>query len=360
MMRAASEPRRILITGGAGFIGSCLARHLIHESADQVLVFDKLSYAATLASLETIQHNPRFRFMRGDICDPAAVTAAFSNFDPDIVVHLAAETHVDRSIDGPATFVETNVRGTLVLLEHALAHWKALTAPRAESFRFHHVSTDEVFGSLGSTGFFHETTSYDPRSPYSASKAASDHLVRAWFHTYGLPIVLTNCSNNYGPCQFPEKFIPLTIVNALGRKPLPVYGNGTNIRDWLHVEDHVRALRLVYERAQPGSTYLVGGRSERTNLDVAHSVCKALDALDPREDGQPYAGQIAFVTDRPGHDFRYAIDCSKIETELGWKPQKDFDSGIEATVRWYLDNNPWWQPLLTSSDAVRRRGLGTP
>lgn len=349
--------RRVFVTGGAGFIGSCLARHLIAESDYDVLVYDKLTYAATLTSLDPIAKNPRFKFIQGDICDKDMVSKAITVFDPDLIVHLAAESHVDRSIEGPQAFIETNVVGTLVMLQAALTHWTSLPRERSEHFRFHHVSTDEVFGSLGDTGYFNEETAYDPRSPYSASKAGSDHLVRAWHHTYGLPITVTNCSNNYGPYHFPEKLIPLVILRALHGEELPVYGRGENIRDWLYVEDHVRAVRLVFEKGISGSTYTVGGKSERKNIDVVNLICSILDQIKPRADGKSYAEKIRFVTDRPGHDHRYAIDGSKIEHELGWAPLVSFEQGLEATIRWYLANEAWWRPLLERGQATVRRGL---
>jgi dTDP-glucose 4,6-dehydratase len=351
---------RILVTGGAGFIGSALVRHLISETEYEVLNLDKLTYAGNLSSLEPIARHPRYRFVRADICVENDVEAAVETFDPDIIVHLAAETHVDRSIDRPATFVETNVLGTFRLLTAAARQFSRLPAERQNRFRFHHVSTDEVFGSLGPDGLFSESTPYDPRSPYSASKAGSDHLVRAWGHTFGLPVLITNCSNNYGPYQFPEKLIPLMIVKALAGEKLPVYGQGANIRDWLFVEDHIRALRRVFEAGIPGQTYNVGGSSERTNLQVVHSLVGVLDKLRPRADRLSYADQIAFVPDRPGHDLRYAIDASKIQRELGWHPVETFETGLTRTARWYLDNEAWWRPLIDEGQAARRRGLIEP
>ncbi|MCK3780805.1 dTDP-glucose 4,6-dehydratase [Ensifer sesbaniae] len=349
---------RILVTGGAGFIGSALVRHLIQNTEHEVLNFDKLTYAGTLTSLSPIASSPRYRFKQGDICDERAVIAAIEDFQPDVITHLAAESHVDRSIDGPGAFIQTNIVGTYTMLAAALDYWRKLPAERGQAFRFHHISTDEVFGSLGETGYFTETTPYDPRSPYSASKAGSDHLVSAWGHTFGLPVLITNCSNNYGPYHFPEKLIPLMIVKALAGEPLPVYGNGTNIRDWLYVEDHVRALQCVFEKGVPGQTYNVGGNSERRNIDVVKTVCDILDRLQPREDGQSYLGQISYVADRPGHDQRYAIDASKIGSELGWNPSESFESGIEKTVAWYLSNREWWAEILDRTQAAKRRGLG--
>lgn len=349
---------RVLVTGGAGFIGSALVRHLIANSDHEVLNFDKLTYAGTLTSLATVSSSPKYRFKQGDICDERAVAAAIEDFQPDIITHLAAESHVDRSIDGPGAFIQTNVVGTYTLLAKTLEYWRRLDGDRRKSFRFHHISTDEVFGSLGETGYFTEATPYDPRSPYSASKAGSDHLVSAWGHTFGLPVLITNCSNNYGPYHFPEKLIPLMIVKALAGEPLPVYGNGANIRDWLFVEDHVRALERVFESGVPGQTYNVGGNCERRNIDVVQTVCDILDRIHPRDDGRAYSMQITFVDDRPGHDQRYAIDAGKISDELGWTPKETFESGIEKTVMWYLGNRDWWETILSGAEAVKRRGLG--
>jgi dTDP-glucose 4,6-dehydratase len=352
----ASHPSRILVTGGAGFIGSALVRSLVEGGRYDVLNFDKVTYAGNLASLRTVEHRQNYRFTRSDICDSAAVRRALHEFQPDVVTHLAAESHVDRSIDGPAAFIQTNVVGTFVMLSEVLDYWRGLKEPRKSAFRFHHISTDEVFGSLGPTGAFDETTAYSPRSPYSASKASSDHLVRAWSHTYGLPVLVTNCSNNYGPYHFPEKLIPLMIIKALAGEPLPVYGAGDNVRDWLYVEDHVRALTAVFERGTPGDTYLIGGRAERTNLEVVQTICARLDILSPRTDGRSYADQITFVADRPGHDHRYAIDASKLQRELGWGPTVSFEDGIDHTVRWYLDNESWWRPILSGTYAGQRLG----
>ena len=347
----------ILVTGGAGFIGSALVRHLVGESAYRVVNLDKLTYAGSPTCVESVAGDPRYRFVEADICDAAALERVFAEHDPDIVVHLAAESHVDRSIDGPDAFIETNVVGTYRMLRSATAHWKRLDPARQERFRFHHVSTDEVFGSLGPDGFFLEDTAYDPRSPYSASKAGSDHLVRAWFHTYGLPTLVTNCSNNYGPYHFPEKLIPLMIVKALAGEPLPVYGRGENVRDWLFVEDHVRAIRRVFEAGTPGETYNVGGNAERTNLDVVRSICGLLDELRPRPEGRPHAESIAFVADRPGHDLRYAIDATKLKTELGWEPRETFETGLRRTVEWYLANEPWWRAIQAKGYGGERLGL---
>ena len=348
---------RILVTGGAGFIGSALTRRLITQSDHTVLVLDKLTYAGSLTCLEPVSADPRFSFVHGDICDAALVGQTLAAFDPDVIVHLAAESHVDRSIDGPGAFIQTNLVGTFTLLQGALAHWRGLDPERAGRFRFHHVSTDEVYGSLGETGLFREDTAYDPRSPYSASKAGSDHLVSAWGHTYGLPVVITNCSNNYGPYHFPEKLIPLVIIKALAGAPLPVYGRGENIRDWLYVEDHARALQAVFEGGRPGQTYNVGGRSERRNIEVVQAICAGLDRMRPRADGRPYAEQITFVADRPGHDQRYAIDAAKIEAELGWRPLETFESGLEKTIAWYLDHEPWWRAIQDGAYGGQRLGL---
>jgi len=351
------KPLRILVTGGAGFIGSALVRHLVRDTPHEVLNLDKLTYAGNLASLEPIANAPRYRFVRADICDAGAVAKAIADYRPDVITHLAAESHVDRSIDGPADFIQTNVVGTFTMLSAALDHWRTLDDAAKAAFRFHHISTDEVFGSLGDEGFFTEETPYDPHSPYSASKASSDHLVRAWHDTYGLPVLITNCSNNYGPYHFPEKLIPLMIIKALAGDALPVYGQGLNVRDWLFVEDHARALTRVFERGVPGQSYIIGGRAERKNIEVVTRICETLDAIRPRGDGRSYKDQLTYVADRPGHDHRYAIDPGKIERELGWTAQESFDSGIERTIRWYLDNEEWWRPLVEEKGAIKRVGL---
>ncbi|WP_347302378.1 dTDP-glucose 4,6-dehydratase [Croceibacterium sp. TMG7-5b_MA50] len=342
---------RVIVTGGAGFIGSALVRHLVVDKGHDVLTIDALTYAGCEASLKAVAGSNRHRFLHADIRDRAAMDAAMADFRPDRIMHLAAESHVDRSITGAADFIETNVVGTFTLLEAARQYWNTLPAEQKAAFRFLHVSTDEVYGSLGDSGLFHETTPYDPSSPYSASKAASDHLAKAWERTYGLPVVVSNCSNNYGPYHFPEKLIPLTILNALEGRPLPVYGKGENVRDWLFVEDHARALDLIIERGQVGETYNVGGRNERRNIDVVRRICAVLDELLPA--GRSREELIEFVTDRPGHDARYAIDATKLEDELGWRAQEDFDSGIAKTVRWYLDNEWWWRPLREQYDGQR-------
>lgn len=348
---------RILVTGGAGFIGSALVRSLINGSDHEVLVFDKLTYAGTLSSLAAVAGSERYRFAQADICDARAVSDALSAFQPQVVAHLAAESHVDRSIDGPAAFIQTNLVGTFTLLDQALQYWRGLPDAEQARFRFHHVSTDEVFGSLGDEGAFSEGTPYDPRSPYSASKAGSDHLVRAWGHTYGLPILVTNCSNNYGPYHFPEKLIPLTIIRALAGQTLPVYGDGLNVRDWLFVDDHARALQIVLERGRPGETYAIGGGAERRNIEVVTAICATLDRACPQSDGRSYAEQIVHVADRPGHDRRYAMNASKIEAELGWRPAVTFEAGIEMTVSWYLENGDWWRSILDRDNATERRGV---
>jgi len=400
--------KKVLVTGGAGFIGSAVCRYLVKEKGVSVLNVDKLTYAGNTESLKEIEGSPLYRFEQADICDRQRISELFSDFKPDAVMHLAAESHVDRSIDGPAAFIETNIVGTYNMLACALEYWRFLQrsedsdqrteapsnqqrstinhqSPKAADFRFHHISTDEVYGSLGPDGLFTEETSYDPRSPYSASKASSDHLVSAWHHTYGLPTVITNCSNNYGPYHFPEKLIPLVILNALDQKPLPIYGKGDNIRDWLYVEDHARALVLAVEKGVPGRTYNIGGRNERTNLEVVETICDILDELRPlggSVKGQvlgvkevvpnlkteniklktagdtiaSYRDLITFVADRPGHDQRYAIDAARIETELGWQAQENFETGLRKTVQWYLDNEWWWGPLRAQRYAGERLG----
>ena len=347
---------RIFVTGGAGFIGSALVRHLIENTDHEVLNFDKLTYAGTLTTVERVADSNRYRFVQGDICDAEAVRAAIAEFKPEVITHLAAESHVDRSIDGPGAFVQTNVVGTYTMLAEARAYWLGLDEQAKAAFRFHHISTDEVYGTLGDTGLFTEETPYDPRSPYSASKAGSDHLVSAWGHTFGLPVLITNCSNNYGPYHFPEKLIPLMIAKALDGEALPVYGKGDQVRDWLYVEDHVRALQAVFERGAPGRTYNVGGHNERQNIEVVHTVCAILDELKPRADGKSYAEQLTSVADRPGHDKRYAIDAGRIGDELGWTPAETFETGIRKTVEWYLANEAWWRPLVAAK-ASERRGV---
>lgn len=348
---------RVIVTGGAGFIGSAVCRRLAAQPGWTILNLDKLTYAANLTALDGADKLPNYSFVKGDICDRALVDKLFAEFKPDGVMHLAAESHVDRSITGSAAFVQTNVVGTHTMLEGALAYWDKLAPPSKDNFRFLHVSTDEVYGSLGTSGLFTETTPYDPRSPYSSSKAASDHLASAWHHTYGLPVVISNCSNNYGPFQFPEKLIPVIILNGLEGKPLPVYGDGHNIRDWLFVDDHVDALRMIIEKGRPGETYNVGGRNERTNLQVVHAVCDLLDEMSPDAAIGPRRNLIEFVADRPGHDRRYAIDATKLETELGWRAASPFDPGIRATVRWYLDRRDWWGPIRQQRFAGERLGL---
>ena len=350
--------RRILVTGGAGFIGSALCRHLVRKG-HMVVNVDKLTYAGNLASLTEIQGKPNYAFVRADISDERRMRAVMATYEIDAVMHLAAESHVDRSIDGPAAFVETNVVGTFRLLNAALAYWRTLDSFSRAQFRFLHVSTDEVFGDLPfDSGVFTEETPYAPSSPYSASKAAADHFVRAWHHTYGLPIIVTNCSNNYGPYQFPEKLIPLVILNALFEQPLPVYGRGANVRDWLYVEDHARALECALLNGRVGESYNIGCRSERTNISVVEAICTILDAKRPRRNGQSYKDLITFVPDRPGHDRRYAIDPSKAERELGWRAQETFNSGLEKTVEWYLQSAWWWQPIREQRYAGERLGMG--
>jgi dTDP-glucose 4,6-dehydratase len=348
---------KFLVTGGAGFIGSAVVRKLVVETPHSVCVVDKLTYAGNLASLAPVAGDPRFRFVKADICEGARMQALFAEVAPDIVMHLAAESHVDRSIDGPAAFIETNIVGTFTLLQEALRYFKTLPEERKAAFRFHHVSTDEVFGSLGEEGLFREDTAYQPNSPYSASKAASDHLVRAWHHTYGLPTVMTNCSNNYGPYHFPEKLIPLMIINALEGKPLPVYGSGANVRDWLYVDDHADALLLVAQQGVPGETYNIGGHNEMANIEVVRRICAILDELRPDPAG-PHERLISYVTDRPGHDARYAIDASKIGRELGWTPLQSFETGLRRTVAWFLDNPSWWGDIRSGVYRGERLGSG--
>jgi dTDP-glucose 4,6-dehydratase len=343
---------KILVTGGAGFIGSNLV-HLLVERGHTVLNVDKLTYAGNLASLSNIEDHANYRFVQADICDAPAMRSLFAEFKPDGVMHLAAESHVDRSIDGPGEFIQTNITGTYILLDAARDY---LAENQVDGFRFLHVSTDEVYGSLGETGKFTETTPYDPHSPYSASKASSDHLARAWADTFGLPVLITNCSNNYGPYQFPEKLIPVVILKALAGEPIPVYGAGENIRDWLYVEDHAEALLTVLETGKVGETYNVGGNNELRNIDLIRLLCELLDELRPREDGKQYCEQISFVQDRPGHDLRYAIDASKIKTDLGWEPKQDPKSGFKQTVQWYLENEAWWKAVLDGSYQMERLG----
>ena len=351
----------LLITGGAGFIGSALIRHLIQNTDERVVNLDKLTYAGNLQSLAAVASNPRYTFEQADICDRAALDRIFAEHRPDSVMHLAAESHVDRSIDSAGEFIQTNIVGTFTLLEAARAYWGSLNDAQKAAFRFHHISTDEVYGDLhGTSDLFTETTPYAPSSPYSASKASSDHLVRAWQRTYGLPTLITNCSNNYGPCHFPEKLIPHIILNALSGKPLPVYGDGSQIRDWLYVEDHARALYQVVTQGKVGETYNIGGHNEKTNLEVVRTVCALLEELAPEKPAgvAKYENLITFVKDRPGHDARYAIDAAKIARDLGWQPQETFDSGIRKTVAWYLENRDWWQNVLNGSYRLQRLGKG--
>ena len=362
--------KRCIVTGAAGFIGSALARLLVKETEATVLVVDKLTYAGVPESLREIGLDPatdikssvedldfstsrRLSFLKADICDQEAMDRAFAAFGPDTIFHLAAESHVDRSIDGPGAFIRTNVVGTATLLQAAVKWWR-----QHPGFCFQHISTDEVYGTLGETGYFTERTPYAPHSPYSASKASSDHLVRAWMDTYGLPVKITNCSNNYGPYHFPEKLIPLVILNCLDGRPLPVYGRGANVRDWLYVEDHARALLLVNEKGVPGETYNIGGHNERTNLEVVRTICRIMDELRPRADGASYESLITYVADRPGHDLRYAIDPSKLMNDLGWKPRENFETGIRKTVQWYLDNEWWWGPIHAGRYSGQRLGVG--
>lgn len=349
---------RILITGGAGFIGSAVIRHIIKNTNDEVLNLDRLTYAGNLESLKEIDQNPRYQFQQVDICDASKLTPVFEQFQPDVIMHLAAESHVDRSIDGPSAFIQTNIVGTYTLLEAARKYWQRLDEIKKVNFRFHHISTDEVYGDLdGNADLFTETTPYAPSSPYSASKASSDHLVRAWQRTYGLPTIVTNCSNNYGPYHFPEKLIPLVILNALDGKALPIYGTGNQIRDWLFVEDHARALYQVVTRGTVGETYNIGGHNEKQNIEVVKTICRILDQLRPQNNAQPYENLITFVKDRPGHDLRYAIDASKIENELGWKPLETFETGIRKTIEWYLNNLEWCRHVQDGSYQRERLGV---
>ena len=349
---------KILVTGGAGFIGSAVIRHLIKHTDHEVLNIDKLTYAGNLESLKEIDQSPKYQFKQMDICETDQITKAIEAFQPDAIMHLAAESHVDRSIDGPAAFIQTNIVGTYTLLEAARKYWMTLDSDTKQNFRFHHISTDEVYGDLeGTTDLFTETTSYAPSSPYSASKASSDHLVRAWYRTYGLPVLVTNCSNNYGPYHFPEKLISLVILNALDAKPLPVYGNGQQIRDWLFVEDHARALYKVVTEGVVGETYNIGGHNEKQNIEVVKTICKILDELKPQSSGQSYESLITFVKDRPGHDLRYAIDAAKIKNELGWSPTETFETGIRKTVEWYLNNLEWCRRVQDGSYQRERLGV---
>lgn len=351
---------KILVTGGAGFIGSAVIRHIIQNTSNQVLNIDKLTYAGNLESLREIDQRPNYEFKKIDICDTEQITAAIEAFQPHAIMHLAAESHVDRSIDGPAAFIQTNIVGTYTLLEAARKYWMSLEPKAQQKFRFHHISTDEVYGDLeGTTDLFTETTSYAPSSPYSASKASSDHLVRAWHRTYGLPVIVTNCSNNYGPYHFPEKLIPLVILNALDAKPLPIYGKGDQIRDWLFVEDHARALYKVVTEGVVGETYNIGGHNEKQNIEVVKTICKILDELKPQANGQAYASLITFVKDRPGHDLRYAIDATKIQNELGWTPAETFETGIRKTVEWYLNNLDWCYRVQDGSYQRERLGVNS-
>ena len=355
-----TRKRTVLVTGGSGFIGSCLVRHLIASTRDTVINLDKLTYAADPAALESVASNPRHRFFHGDICDHRCVAGVLEANQPDAVIHLAAESHVDRSIDGPAEFIQTNIVGTSVLLQEVLKYWRELDESKRRHFRFHHVSTDEVYGELGPTGAFVETTPYAPSSPYSASKAASDHLVRAWHATYGLPVVITNCSNNYGPFQFPEKLVPLIITKALTGQQLPIYGDGSNVRDWLFVEDHAQALDLISREGVVGETYNIGGDAERTNLEVAGSICDLVDELAGiLPTGLPRRSLITFVGDRPGHDFRYAMDFTKLKQSLDWRPAEGFESGLRKTVRWYLDERGWWEGIIAKRYDGHRLGVPT-
>jgi dTDP-glucose 4,6-dehydratase len=350
---------KVLVTGGAGFIGSAVIRQYINDTSHKVINLDALTYAGNLESLTEVDQSPKYTFEHVNICDIKELERVFEQHQPDAIMHLAAESHVDRSIDGPAAFIQTNIVGTYNLLDVAKKYWDDLKGEKKAGFRFHHVSTDEVYGDLEETGYFTEETSYQPSSPYSASKASSDHLVRAWFRTYGFPIVVTNCSNNYGGFQFPEKLIPLVTLNALEGKPLPIYGKGDQIRDWLHVDDHARALRLVLETGKTGETYNIGGHNEKTNLEVVKTICALLDKLVPDSPHIPHESLITYVADRPGHDLRYAIDADKIEKELGWTPEETFESGIEKTIHWYLENSEWCQHVQDGSYQRERLGRKT-
>ena len=352
----AQSYQKILVTGGAGFIGSAVVRHLVNNLNCSVVNVDKLTYAGNLSSLSSVDQNPLYSFEYADINDRSLITVILDQHQPDAIMHLAAESHVDRSIDGPSDFIQTNIVGTYSLLECARSYWRQLSSSKQDDFRFHHISTDEVFGTLGKTDSFTEETAYDPRSPYSASKASSDHLVRAWHETYGLPVVLSNCSNNYGPYHFPEKLIPLMIIKALKGEKLPVYGTGENIRDWLYVDDHANALCKILFEGKKGESYNVGGNAEVSNLDVVRNICRLLDELSPRSGMSRYEEQIDFVADRPGHDYRYAIDSTKIRNELGWKPIETFETGLRRTVEWYLANSSWWKPILTGEYRGQRLG----
>jgi len=352
----AQSYQKILVTGGAGFIGSAVVRHLVNNLNCSVVNVDKLTYAGNLSSLSSVDQNPLYSFEYADINDRSLITVILDKHQPDAIMHLAAESHVDRSIDGPSDFIQTNIVGTYSLLECARSYWRQLSSSKQDDFRFHHISTDEVFGTLGETDSFTEETAYDPRSPYSASKASSDHLVRAWHETFGLPVVLSNCSNNYGPYHFPEKLIPLMIIKALKGEKLPVYGTGENIRDWLYVDDHANALCKILFEGKKGESYNVGGNAEVSNLDVVRNICRLLDELSPRPGMSRYEEQIDFVADRPGHDYRYAIDSTKIRNELGWKPIETFETGLRRTVEWYLANSSWWKPILTGEYRGQRLG----
>lgn len=348
---------KIIVTGGAGFIGSSVVRHLLDESDHDVIIIDKLTYASDPGFVTSVSNNPRCAFEKVDICDGGVLSGVFDAHQPDAILHLAAETHVDRSIEGPAAFVQSNVVGTYTLLEAGLRYWRGLKGRKHDAFRFQHISTDEVFGSLGADGEFTEDSPYRPNSPYAASKAASDHFVRAWHATYDFPAIITNCTNNYGPHQFPEKLIPLMIIKGLKGEPLPVYGRGENVRDWLFVDDHARALCLILENGVVGETYNIGGRSEHTNLDVVRRLCALLDEMCPGSPHVPHDRLVTFVPDRPGHDLRYALDCGKIERDLGWRPRETFETGLKKTVAWYLNNSAWWQPILAKTYTGERLGM---